>query len=265
MTRHRFFVLVLAYCIVPHQAHAEKITLAVASNFTGAMKEIAAAFEQQSGHQVDLVFGSSGKFAAQISNGAPFQAFFSADQAKPVALENNGLAVPGSRFTYAMGTLALWSADPGLIDGHSGVPQRLPVERSFNKLAMANPKLAPYGAAALAVLRALQLEAATRGQWVQGENIAQTYQFVASGNADIGFVALSQILAKGDETDGEVKEGSAWIVPETLHPPIRQDAVLLRRGEDSPATREFLMFVRSEKAAGIIQSHGYRIDNSPQP
>lgn len=234
------------------QAQAEAVTVAVASNFTGAMKEIAAAFEKASGHEVKLAFGSSGKFYAQIRNGAPFQVFFSADSAKPQALEKAGLALPGSRFTYAVGSLALWSPRAERVrDGAA-----LLKSGEFGKLALANPKLAPYGVAAVEVLRSLGLEAATRSHWVLGENIAQTFQFVASGNADLGFVALSQI-----QRGGHIEQGSAWIVPTDLYSPIRQDAVLLKAGADSSAARALLHFVRGKQAAAIIAAYGYRTES----
>lgn len=227
---------------------AEQLTVAVASNFAAPMREIAAAFERESGHGLRLAFGSSGKFYAQIQHGAPFDIFFSADRTKPQALEEAGLAVAGSRFTYAVGRLALWSRDAKLVRGG---PQVLE-EGGFNKLALANPRLAPYGAAAVQVLRNLGLEEVTKPHWVRGENIAQTYQFVASGNAALGFVALSQISGGG---------GSAWIVPGNLHDPIRQDAVLLKRGAKSAAARALLRFVRGARAAAIIESYSYGAGN----
>ena len=239
--------LVLAgFCL---QVQAEALTVAVASNFTAPMKDIAAAFEQKTGHTLRLAFGSSGKFYAQIRHGAPFQVFFSADSGKPEALEEAGLAVAGSRFTYAFGRLALWSADKNLVNGSSAVLER----GDYRKLALANPRLAPYGAAAVEVLRNLGLEQATKSRWVQGENIAQTYQYVASGNAELGFVALSQI-----QHQGRVERGSAWIVPAALYQPIRQDAVLLAGGESSPAARALLDFVRGEQGRAIIESYGYQ-------
>ena len=228
---------------------AERITVAVASNFAAPMTDIAAAFERQSGHEVQLAFGSSGKLFAQISHGAPFEVFFSADRDKPEALERKGLAVESSRFTYAVGVLALWSARTDVPVENAEVLR----QGDFNKLALANPRLAPYGAAAVDVLESLGLAEATRPRWVQGENIAQTYQFVGSGNAAVGFVALSQIMV-----EGIVRAGSAWIVPEPLHAPIRQDAVLLRRGASNEAARAFLAFVRSDAARAIIESYGYR-------
>ncbi|GGX48847.1 molybdate-binding periplasmic protein ModA [Saccharospirillum salsuginis] len=235
-------------------AHADTLTVAVASNFTAPMNDIAAAFEQATGHTVQLAFGSSGKFFAQIRNGAPFEVFFSADQAKPRALEEQGSIVPGSRFTYAVGALALWSSREDVPVDNAEVLRR----GNFNKLALANLRLAPYGAAAVEVLDALELTEATRPHWVQGENIAQTYQFVRTGNAAVGFVALSQVMS-----DGAVRHGSAWIVPGHLHPPIRQDVVLLPRGEGNEAARAFLDYVRGESARAIIESYGYTVPASP--
>lgn len=231
-------------------AKAEQITIAVASNFTAAMREIVARFEQQTGHRVKVSYGSSGKLFAQVQHGAPFQAFFSADQAKPIALEKAGLVVPGSRFTYAFGGLVLWSSQPELVDEEAHVLK----QGNFNKLALANPKLAPYGSAAIDVLKKMDLLEVTRGQWVQGENISQTYQFVASGNADLGFVALSQVTRQG-----AISEGSYWVVPAELYHPIRQDAVLLNKGKNSAATQALLRFVQGGIAAGIIKHYGYQI------
>lgn len=234
--------------VVAFPVSAEEITVAVASNFTAAMNEIVTEFEAASGHEVRVAFGSSGKFYAQITHGAPFQAFFSADRAKAAALESDGLAVPGSRFTYAIGTLALWSRKPDVVDDEASVLK----QGRFNKLALANPRLAPYGAAAVEVLQNLDLVQQTRSRWVQGENVAQTWQFVSTGNADLGFVALSQIMSRR-----EIGTGSAWVVPKHLYSPIRQDAVLLRDGENSAATRALLRFVRDGKGAAIIAANGY--------
>ncbi|MCW8193740.1 molybdate ABC transporter substrate-binding protein [Proteobacteria bacterium 005FR1] len=235
-------------CWVAGGAHAEQIHAAVAANFMAPMKELVAQFEKDSGHKVSLSFGSSGKIFAQIQHGAPFQVFFSADQAKAKALEDAGLVVPGSRFTYAIGALALWSAQPDFV-GKSYARLK---DGDFNKLALANPKLAPYGAAAVNVLEALQLKQGTRSKWVQGENIAQTYQFVATGNADLGFVALSQIMDKG-----KIREGSAWIVPSEFHSPIRQDAVLLKSAENSAGAKALLDYLRGDEAHSIIHAYGY--------
>lgn len=244
---NRLIAIALSYLLLS-TANAEEIHAAVAANFTAAMKEIVAQFEKSSEHRVALSFGSSGKIFAQIQNGAPFQVFLSADQAKPQALEVAGLAVSGSRFTYAVGALALWSSKPDVVDEDY---TRLK-NGDFNKLALANPKLAPYGAAAVEVLDALKLKQATEPKWVMGENIAQTYQFVATGNADLGFVALSQIMDKG-----HVKEGSSWIVPDELYSPIRQDAVLLRVAKDSAGAKALLAYLRGDEARQIIASYGY--------
>lgn len=228
---------------------AETITIAVASNFTAAMNELISTFEADTGHEVQVSYGSSGRFYAQITNGAPFDAFFSADQEKPALLETRELA--SDSFTYAIGALALWSKSPGLqLD--QGTFLR---EASFNKLSMANPRLAPYGQAAIEVLTALGLETSSRDQWVQGENITQAFQFVDSENADLGFVALSQILQ-----NGEIAEGSFWLVPSELHSPIRQDAVLLNRAEAKQAAIDFLIYVQSISAHTLIESYGYQVD-----
>ncbi len=235
--------------LVSFPLQAEQVLVAAASNFTAAMNEIAVQFEQETGHTVTLAFGSSGKFFAQIQNGAPFHVFFSADQAKPKALEDAGLIVPESRFTYAKGGLVLWSLKADLIDAKASVLK----QGNFNKLALANPRLAPYGAAAVEVLDQLGLHKATRAQWVQGENISQTFQFIASGNADLGFVALSQVMVKG-----VINQGSYWIVPSQLYQPIRQDAVLLQKGKSNAAAKALLDFVKESKARSIIESYGYK-------
>lgn len=250
MEARHLFLLLFTLAITPI-AKAETISAAVASNFTEAMKAIAYEFEIRSGHQVQLSFGSSGKFYAQIKQGAPYELFFSADQLKPALLEQEGLTAPGSRFTYAIGTLALWSADPTKVDAEAKVL----TEGDFKKLAIANPKLAPYGAAAIETLQALGIESSTRNKLVQGENIAQAYQFAATGNAELGLVALSQII-----DEGKIKTGSAWIVPANLYTPIRQDAVLLRHAEQSKAARQLLAFVRSEQARALIATYGYQAE-----
>lgn len=238
---------VLFGCLFINVVHAENIYVAVAASFTPAMKDIVARFEHDSGHRVILSSGSSGKFFAQIQHGAPFQVFLSADQEKPEALEKAGLSVIGSRFTYATGALVLWSTQPGFAKD-----DRRLQDQSFHKLALANPRLAPYGAAAVEVLESLNLRQATEPKWVMGENIAQTYQFVSSGNADLGFVALSQIMEKD-----QIKEGSSWIIPAGLYSPIHQDAVLLNRGKDSEGAKALLAYLRSNAAQAIIHAYGY--------
>lgn len=217
------------------------------------MKKIAVRFQKETAHQVNLSFGSSGKFFAQISNDAPYDIFFSADQQKPKALESSKLSVPDSRFTYAIGSLALWSADSNLIDNKGEILK----SENFNKLAIANPKLAPYGVAAIQALKKLKLYKPLSSKLVQGENIAQTYQFVATGNAQLGLVALSQIMQKA-----EVIKGSAWPIPASMHKPIRQDALLLKQAKDKPAAKRFLKFFQKQAIKEIISSYGYKTEES---
>lgn len=230
---------------------ADVVHVAVASNFTAAMKDIAAQFEKDSEHTVILSFGSSGKFFAQIQNGAPFEVFLSADQAKPIALEKAGFIVPNSRFTYATGTLALWSTKADFVDKNYTNLKK----GNFNKLALANPKLAPYGVAAEEVLTALNLKNSTQPKWVMGENISQTYQFVATDNADLGFVALSQIM-----DNGIVTKGSSWIIPSELYSPIRQDAVLLKTAQNNDGAKALLKYLHSDTAQHIIYDYGYKTE-----
>ena len=227
---------------------AAETTVAVASNFTAPMQKIAAQFEKDSGHRAKLSFGSSGNFYAQIRNGAPFQMLLSADEEIPTRLERDGLTAPGSRFTYATGALVLWLAESGRVDADAAVLR----VGNFKKLAIANPKLAPYGKAATEVLAALGLQQTLAPKIVQGENIAQTYQFVASGNAELGFVAASQVTK-----DGRIENGSAWVVPQRLYQPLRQDAVLLVIGRDNPAAIALMQYLKTEPARAIMRSYGY--------
>lgn len=233
------------------QVLADEVQVAVAANFTAPIDEIGKAFNKATGHQLKVSTGASGKFYAQIKNGAPFQVFLSADEEKPAQLEKDGLAVQGSRFTYSIGKLVLWSADPGVVDAKGQVL----VKNQFNKLAIANPKTAPYGEAAMETLGALKLKSLLEPKMVMGENISQTYQFVATGNAEIGFVALSQVTK-----DNKITSGSAWVVPENLYSPIRQDAVLLVNGKDSAAARQFLIFLKGAEATKVIKSYGYGVN-----
>jgi molybdate transport system substrate-binding protein len=212
------------------------------------MQQIAAGFEKETGHKALLSTGATGKFYAQIKNGAPFHVLLAADDETPAKLEAEGLAVKGSRFTYAVGRLVLWSTEEGLVEEGGKV---LTTDR-FHKLAVANPKLAPYGAAAVEVLNRMGLLAAVEPKLVQGENIAQTHQFVASGNADLGFVALAQVWK-----DGKLTGGSGWVVPADLHAPIRQDAVLLTPGAESAAARALLKYLQGDAARAVIRSFGY--------
>lgn len=229
-------------------AHADQVSVAVAANFTAPMQKIAAAFEADTGHKAALAFGATGKFYAQITNGAPFQILLAADDTTPAKLEREGKAVAHSRFTYAVGTLVLWSAQPGYVDAQGAVLKT----GDFKHLAIANPKLAPYGLAATQVMDKLGVTAALTPRIVQGENIAQTYQFVSTGNAQLGFVALSQVMA-----DGKITSGSAWQVPANLHDSIRQDAVLLETGKDNAAAAALLQYLRGDKARAVIKSYGY--------
>lgn len=227
---------------------AAELSVAVAANFTAPMQKIAAAFEKETGHRLALSFGSTGKFYAQIRNGAPFEVLFAGDQETPARLEQEGLGVAGTRFTYATGRLVLWSKQPGLVDDQGEVLRT----GAFERLALADPRLAPYGAAAMQTLKQLGLADALAGRFVQGESIGQAYQFVATGNAPLGFVALSQVYA-----DGRLTEGSAWMVPETLYAPIRQDALILAKGRDNAAAADFMRYLQGGAAKAVIRSHGY--------
>ena len=231
-------------------ARADEVQVAVAANFAGPMQKIAAAFEQNTGHKALLAMGSTGKFYAQIKNGAPFEVLLSADDETPARLAKEGSAVDSSRFTYAIGKLVLWSAKPALVDDKGEVLK----QGQFAHLALANPKLAPYGQAAVDALKALGLHDTLAAKFVTGENIAQTYQFISTGNAELGFVALSQVY-----DNGKLKSGSAWVVPQSLFSPIRQDAVLLNKGKDNPAAAALLTFLKSEPARAIIAASGYSL------
>jgi len=244
-------LLALPLLLLSSGLRGEEVLVAVAANFAAPMTELAQRFERQSGHELQLSFGASGRFFAQISNGAPYQVFLSADQDKPRRLVDSGLALADSRFTYALGALVLWSADAEL--DLSG-PEVLRGS-TYERLALANPRLAPYGQAAVEVLESLGLAEPSRSRWVMGENVAQTYQFVASGNASLGFVALSQVSAGGN-----LARGSGWLVPTHLHTPIRQDAVLLTRAADCAACRQFLDFLRTPEAAEVIRDFGYAVE-----
>ena len=247
---HLQMILALGVFFAGPVASADEALVAVAANFAVPMKQVVAVFEQKKGYEIKASFGSTGKLYAQIKNGAPFEALLAADHKTPKKLEKEGMTVAGSRFTYAIGTLVLWSAKPDLVDDKGEVLGK----GDFAKLAIANPKLAPYGAAAVETMTALGFEDALEPKFVMGENIAQTFQFVESGNADLGFVALSQVMK-----DGKVTRGSSWVVPTELHAPIRQDAVVLTKGKDSPAVAALVKFLQSEEARAIIRSFGYAI------
>ena len=235
------------------QAQAAEVSVAVAANFTVPMQKIAQAFEQDTGHKAVLSFGATGNFYAQIRNGAPFDVLLAADDETPLKLEKDGLGVAGSRFTYATGKLVLWSKQPGLVDDQGEVLR----SGKFQRIAMANPKLAPYGVAAVETLTQLGLLQDVQSKVVQGENISQTYQFVATENAPLGFVALSQVM-----TNGKISQGSAWVVPSQLYSPIQQEAVLLMKGKNNAAALAFMNYLRSDKARAVIRFFGYTITSN---
>lgn len=239
----RTALLALLTLLISHAAPAAEIKAAVAANFTAAMNEIAADFEKATGHKVLLSFGSTGKLYAQIENGAPFDLFLAADQDSAARLEQAGAA--SGRFTYAVGKLVLWSAQPGLADDGAAVLKA----GKFAHLAIANPKTAPYGAAALQVLKSLGVYDTLAGKLVQGDSISQTYQFVATRNAELGFVALAQVALTA--------EGSRWEVPQSLYEPIRQDAVLLKAGADNPAAEALMRYLAGDDARAVIEKFGY--------
>jgi molybdate transport system substrate-binding protein len=229
-------------------AHAAEVLVAVAANFTAPMQKIAPLFEKDTGHKVVLSFGSTGAFYAQIKNGGPFHLFLSADDETPLKLEQEGLAVAHTRWTYATGRLVLWCKKTGFVDQNGQVLR----SGQFQRLAVANPKLSPYGAATMEAINKLGLMQALQPKFVQGDNIAQTFQFVNTENAQLGFVALSQVYA-----DGQLTQGSAWLVPSTLHAPIQQDAVMLLAGKNNPAAPALINYLKSDKVKAIIRSHGY--------
>lgn len=241
-------IATLALGLIASTAWADEVQVAVAANFTAPIQAIAQGFEKDTGHRLVAAYGATGQFYSQIKNGAPFEVFLAADEATPAKLEKEGEAVEGSRFTYAIGTLALWSATPGYVDGQGKVLKA----NHYQHLSIANPKAAPYGLAATQVLSKLGLADATKAKIVEGQNITQAFQFVSTGGAELGFVALSQIYK-----DGKVTQGSAWIVPTELYQPIKQDAVILNRGKDNTAAKALVEYLKGPKAAQILQAYGY--------
>ena len=236
-------LLMLNATVMAGEAH-----VAVAANFASSARNLAAQFERASGHKLLLSVGSTGKFYAQIKNSAPFDVFLSADDETPARLEQERIAVAGSRFTYAIGKLVLWSPKSAMVDAGGTVLRTA----AFKKIAIANPKLAPYGTAAREVMEKLGVWSTLQEKLVLGENIAQTLQFVGSGNVELGFVALSQVQQRGKSP-----EGSYWLVPQTYYDPIRQDAALLARAGANPAARQFLDFLRTPPARELIRADGY--------
>lgn len=242
--------VVVLFGLMSSLVQAGEVRVAVASNFAAPMERIVALFQQQSGHTVKVSLGSSGKLYAQIAGGAPYDVFLSADEMIPKRLAQEGLAVGGSRFVYALGNLVLWSAQPGFVDPKGAVLRN----GGFNKLAIADPKIAPYGMAAKETLEKLTMWNAIQGKLVKGENVTRTYQLAATENAELAFIALSQVMR-----DGKVTEGSWWLVPSELHRPIRQSAVLLSGAQDQEAALAFLAYLKSQKAAAIIRGFGYEL------
>lgn len=240
----------LLFAAISALAQAGEVQVAVAANFTAPMQLIAADFEKDTGNKVVLSFGATGKFYAQITNGAPFEVFLSADDETPARLEKEQQTVADSRFTYAIGKLVLWSQKEGVIDANGDVLRK----GDYRHVAVANPKTAPYGTAAVEAMKKLGLYDAVQSKLIQGENISQTHQFVSTGNAELGFVALSQVFK-----DGKVTSGSAWIVPANLYEPIRQDAVILAKGKGNPAAKALMDYLKGPKARAVIKSFGYEL------
>ncbi|PKM24055.1 MAG: molybdate ABC transporter substrate-binding protein [Gammaproteobacteria bacterium HGW-Gammaproteobacteria-13] len=247
---HARIAALFAALVFSSQALAEQVQVAVAANFTAPLQAIAAEFEKDTGHSVVASFGATGQLYAQIQHGAPFEVLLSADDSTPAKLDSEGLGVNGSRFTYAVGSLVLWSAAPGYLDGSDAALKA----NQYRHLAIADPKTAPYGLAATQVLAKLGLTEAVQGKLVTGQSIAKALHFIATGNAELGFVALSQVYQ-----DGQLSSGSAWIVPAELHTPIKQDALILKQGEHNPAAAAFTAYLKGEKAAAIIKSYGYTL------
>ena len=253
MTMRRFHRTLAAWITallgtVALPACADEVSVAVAANFVAPLNRIAQDFTAATGHTLKITSGATGKFYVQIRAGAPFEVLLAADDETPAKLLSDGLAVPGSAFTYAIGRLVLWSAQPGLVDDQGAVLG----SGRFTHLAMANPRTAPYGQAALEVLKARGLGEALGPKIVTAESIAQAYQFVLTGNAELGFVALSQVTVPG-----KPMTGSRWLVPTTLHGEIRQDAVLLKAGERNPAALALLSYLKSAPAKAAITAYGY--------
>jgi molybdate transport system substrate-binding protein len=243
--QHSVIVVVLAATVWCRASAADEINVAAATNFTAAMNVLIERFERRTGHTVRVSYSSTGNHYAQIKNGAPFVAFFAADSERPRRLEQEGNAIAGSRFLYAVGRVVLWSPEPGYVDGNGRVLET----GSFRRLSIANPDLAPYGAAARETLMQRGLWERLMPRLAMGQDIGQAYAFVQTRNAELGFVALAQLRQPGKEI-----AGSYWVVPESLHRPIEQEAVLLR---DVPAARVFLDFVKGEEAREVIRSFGY--------
>lgn len=254
MQLHRCFLAILATGIAS-TVQAETVHVAVASNFQAPLAQLAAQFERTTGHKVTMSAASTGKLYAQIAHGAPFAVLLAADVATPVRIAAEGLGDGRTRFTYARGRLALWSAQAGYVDNAGQVLK----SSTWQHIAIANPKLAPYGAAAMQTLQKLELQAAVAARTVTGENIGQTYQFAASGAAQLGFVALSQVMK-----NGQITSGSAWVVPADYHAAIDQDAIVLKPGMGRVEVGAFMDFLRSDSARAVMAQWGYESPKLPQ-
>ena len=244
---HRLLALTAALAFTT-LARADVVQVAVAANFTAPARALAEVFARTTGHEAKLSFGATGAFYTQIKNGAPFDVLLAADNERPARLEKEGDTVPGSRFTYATGQLVLWSAKPGLVDDEGAVLKH----GQFGKIAIANPKNAPYGAAAVEAMEKLGLAATLQPKLVTGESIGQTFNFIATGNAELGFVALAQVLE-----GGKLKSGSMWVVPAQYHAPIIQDAVILNRAANNPAAKAWMELLKTPQSKALIRSYGY--------
>ena len=244
---HRLLALTAALAFTT-LARADVVQVAVAANFTAPARALAEVFARTTGHEARLSFGATGAFYTQIKNGAPFDVLLAADNERPARLEKEGDTVPGSRFTYATGQLVLWSAKPGLVDDEGAVLKH----GQFGKIAIANPKNAPYGAAAVEAMEKLGLAATLQPKLVTGESIGQTFNFIATGNAELGFVALAQVLE-----GGKLKSGSMWVVPAQYHAPIIQDAVILNRAASNPAAKAWMELLKTPQSKALIRSYGY--------
>ena len=249
MIRHLISLCMCSVFLMAVNAKAAEIKVAVASNFANVLKEIAIEFQKDTGHQLAITPGATGRFYAQISNGAPFDVFLSADDETPHKLAQEGKAIASSQFTYAIGRLALWSPNPEMIEKNADI---LKTDK-FKFIAIANAKVAPYGQAAVQTMQKLGVLTKIEPRVVQGESISQTYQFVSTGNAQVGFVALSQIVE-----NGKIKTGSAWIVPEEMHEPLKQDAVVLQSCKHMSACQALIDYLKSEKAKKLMASYGYK-------
>ncbi len=241
-------VILSVLLLVGQTSWAASVLVAVAANFSKPMTEIAAEFNKDTGHTAKLSFGSTGKFVSQLEHGGPFEVLLSADEKAPQRLVESSLAVANSQFTYAIGRLVLWSAKPSYVDDQG----KILATGGFKHIALADPKLAPYGVAAVEVLKKLGLFEKLQPLFVQGENIAQTFQFVSTGNAPLGFIALSQVIE-----NGKIAKGSGWVIPREYYSPIRQDAVLMKKGAENPAATALLDYLKTAPALAIIEKYGY--------